>query len=85
MLDSVGLTESNLDETAESELRLISRSFIARRELDEVKGALSRISAEAEDIRSGIYRYLNRQGAGPGEGRADIVTLRAGLARLGED
>ena len=85
LLDSVGLTESNLDETAEGELRLISRSFIARRELDEVKGALARISAEAEAIRTGVYRYLNRQGVGPGEGRADIATLRAGLARLGKD
>ena len=84
LLDSVGLTESALDETAESELRLISRSFIARRELDEVKGAHSRIGAEAEAIRTGIYRYLNRQGVGPGEGRADIATLRAGLARLGD-
>ena len=84
LLNSVGLTESALDETAESELRLISRSFIARRELDEVKGAHSRIGAEAEAIRTGIYRYLNRQGVGPGEGRADIATLRAGLARLGD-
>ena len=83
LLDSVGLTERSLDETAERELRLVSRSFIARRELDEVKSALSRIGAEAEAIRTAIYRYLNREGVGPEEGCADTATLRQSLARLG--
>ena len=84
LLESVGLTSQVLDEQTERELRLVSRSFIAIRELDEVKSALSRVGTETEHIRSGIYCYLHRHGVGPGEGRADTAALAAGLARLGD-
>ena len=84
LLESAGLTLRTLDEQTERELRLVSRSFIARRELDEVKSALSRVGTEAEQVRTGIYRYLNRHGVGPGDGCADTPSLAAGLARLGD-
>ena len=82
LLGLVGLTVETLDEVVERELRLISRSFIARRELAEVKSTLKRLGTEAESIRTGIYRYLNRRGIGPGGGKADSETLAAGLASL---
>ena len=82
VLSSAGLSESGLAADTERELRAMSRKFIANRELAEVKSALSRVGSEAELIRSGLYRYLNQQGVGAGEGQADSATLAAGLTRL---
>ena len=83
LFDSAGLSGHDLDVETERELRVISRVFIAQRELAAVKSALSKNGSEAEAIRSGLYRYLSHQGMPPDEGRADTATLTAALARLG--
>ena len=82
LLAAAGLGEKALDAGSERDLRLISGSYIARHELEQVKVSLASIGAESEAIRSDLYRYLARHGVGPFEGQADVQTLVAGLKQL---
>lgn len=82
LLAEGGLQPETLDKELEQWLWLIARADQSRRDLVRLKADLKAASADAEQIREQLFRYLARQGEAPANGRADTAALAAGLERL---
>lgn len=77
-----GIEARTVDEPLESELRLLSSAYRPQAELEEAKSELRTLNADAEALRSKLFRYLSSQGEAPPGGKADLDALGEGLRRV---
>lgn len=81
-LADAGVDPRDLDEDVERWLLLAGHAERARQALEDAKLRLKSAREEADALRDGLFRYLSRRGAAPGDARADTEAIAAGLDRL---
>jgi len=81
-MTEAALDSEALDKDFERRLRLVAQVHRTRHALARLKETLKQESADAEELRDRLRRYLAHQGEIPADGRADTAALTAGLDRL---
>ncbi len=82
VLTKVGLDADSIDGELGRWLGLVSQARRAREALEKVKAARGASSAETDDVREDLFRFLSRQGEPPRDGCADLDALAAALERV---